>query len=90
MAKTFKGSWSNALENFGNICSADLLKTTLMFVPQYRLILQVNLRWDICAHPQKEQTSLIYPKTTLELIASFFWCETTMLICKYPERLPRQ
>ena len=72
MAKTFKGSWSNALENFATICSADLLKTTLMFVPQYRLILQVNLRWGICAHPQKEQTSLIYPKTTLELIASIF------------------
>ena len=84
MAKTFKGSWSSALENFGTICSADLLKTTLMFVPQYRLILQVNLRWDICAHPQKEQTSLIYPKTTLELIASIFLVRDKYVNLKIP------
>ena len=44
--KTLKGSellpWKNSKP-----LSADLAQTTLIFVPQYRQTLQVNLHWDV-------------------------------------------
>ena len=60
--RPWRGSGGNPLDKFGTICSN----------------LQVNLRWDVCTHPQKEQTSLSFPKATMESIASCFWCETSL------------
>ena len=44
--KTLKGSellpWKNSRP-----LSADLVQTTLIFVPQYRQTLQVNIHWDV-------------------------------------------
>ena len=45
-ATTLKGVLGTALENLRQ-CTSDLLKTMLIFVPQYRLTLKVNLHWDV-------------------------------------------
>ena len=46
--------------------------------------LQVDLHWDVHILPTVKKPNL--PKATVELIASFFWCETSFLAYKYPER----
>ena len=59
---------------------SNLLKTTLIFVPQLTLL--VNLRWDVHIPDKSKQPNL--PKATVELIAS--WCGTSFLACKYPRK----
>ena len=55
--KTLKGSellpWKNSRP-----LSADLVQTTLIFVPQYRQTLQVNLHWDV--HIPKKTKKLLW------------------------------
>ena len=61
--------------------SSNLLKTTLIFVPQATL--PAKLRWDVHTPHKSKKPNL--PKATVELITCF-WCETSSLACKYPQR----
>ena len=58
--------------------------TTLNFVSQHRLTLQVSLCWD--AHiPLKVKVPNL-PKSYCRVITSSLYCETSLLACRYPQR----